>query len=137
MEFELKQEQTLFEQQKQLGILVVDDNIPAADSLAKLMNKIGMQAEALYSGADALACETLNTFDVILLDIGMPEMDGYELVGHLRVRGIACPIIALTGYGLESDKQRAKDAGFSAHLTKPIGLAELRELITSLTTIPK
>ena len=113
-------------------ILIVDDNMPAADGLAKLMNRIGMQAEARYSGKEALEIADPESHDVFLLDIGMPEMDGYELVKRLREKGIRSPIIALTGYGLEGDKQKAYDAGFTAHLTKPIGLQEIRELFEKL-----
>ena len=112
-----------------MKILVVDDNEPAADSLAKLLNKIGMRAEARYSGEEALALVESTDFDILLLDIGMPQMDGYELVRRLRERGVDSPIVALTGYGLEGDKQKARDAGFTTHLTKPIGLQEIRELL--------
>ena len=106
-------------------VLVVDDNVRAADSLVKLMNKLGAHAEARYSGGEALAHEKLSDFDIILLDIGMPHMDGYKVVQTLRARGVKIPIIALTGYGLSEDKQKALDAGFSTHLTKPVGIKEL------------
>ncbi|MCE9541586.1 response regulator [Candidatus Kaiserbacteria bacterium] len=110
-------------------ILVVDDNKPAADSLVKLLNKLGGRAEALYSGADALAHKTLLDFDIIFLDIGMPHMNGYEVISALRARGVPPPpVVALTGYGLLEDKQKALDAGFSAHLTKPIGIKELNQI---------
>ncbi|MEK7109261.1 MAG: ATP-binding protein [Patescibacteria group bacterium] len=112
-------------------VLVVDDNAPAADSLVKLLNMLGARAEALYSGADALAHEALSGFDAIVLDIGMPHMDGYKVVQTLRARGLKIPVIALTGYGLASDVQKAKDAGFTTHLTKPAGIEELRETFKS------
>ena len=118
-------------------VLVVDDNMQAADSLVKLMNKIGARAEAVYSGKDALAHPGLCDFDVILLDIGMPHMDGYEVILALRARGIPPPpVIALTGYGLREDKQKALDAGFSAHLTKPVGIKELSEAFRTLLSAP-
>lgn len=113
-------------------MLIVDDNIPAADGLAKLMNRIGVQAEARYSGREALKIAHPAVYDMILLDIGMPEMDGYELVKLLRERGIRSPIVALSGYGLSDDKRKAREAGFTAHLTKPVGLQELRDLLASL-----
>ena len=114
-------------------VLVVDDNVPAADSLVKLLNKLGAHAKALYSGEDALAHETLSDFVIILLDIGMPHMDGYEVIRTLRARGVPPPpVVALTGYGLREDKQKALDAGFSAHLTKPIGVKEISELFKKL-----
>jgi len=117
-------------------VLVVDDNIQAANSLVKLLNKLGGHAEALYSGIDALAHKTLSDFDIIILDIGMPHMDGYEVVRALRARGVPPPpVVALTGYGLREDKQKALDAGFSAHLTKPIGTKELSELFKELLPV--
>ncbi len=114
-------------------VLVVDDNRPAADSLVKLMNKIGGHAEAVYSGEEVLAHKRLADFDIILLDIGMPHMDGYEVIRVLRSRGIPPPpVVALTGYGLFEDKQKALDAGFSAHLTKPVGIKELSAVFKEL-----
>ena len=114
-------------------VLVVDDNMPAADSLVKLINKLGGRAEAVYSGKDALAHPGLCDFDIILLDIGMPHMDGYEVVRALHARGIPPPpVIALTGYGLREDKQKALDAGFSAHLTKPVSIKDLRDAFKDL-----
>ncbi len=70
--------------------------------------------------------QDLSDFDYIILDIGMPRMDGYEVVQELRARGYDKPVIALTGYGLEDDKQKAFAAGFTSHLTKPIGIADLQ-----------
>lgn len=106
-------------------VLIVDDNNKAADILVTLLNKIGAHAEACYSGEDALAHESLFNFDVIILDIGMPYMDGYAVVHSLRALGIKIPIIALTGYGLLEDKQKALAAGFTTHLTKPVGIKEV------------
>lgn len=114
-----------------MRILVVDDNIHAADSLVKLLNRVGAKAEALYSGEETLAT-SVDKFDVLLLDVGMPRMDGYELVRELRRRGTTLPIVALTGYGMADDREKAKKAGFSSHLTKPIGLKELTTTIESL-----
>lgn len=108
-------------------VLVVDDNVRAADSLVKLLNKLGCHAEALYSGAEILAHTALSKFDVIILDIGMPHMDGYTVIHTLLARGVQIPVIALTGYGLSEDKVKALEAGFTTHLTKPIGIKELRE----------
>lgn len=108
-------------------VLVVDDNVQAADLLVKLMNNLGAHAEALYSSKEVLAHKTLSEYDVILLDIGMPHMDGYEIIHALRARGVQIPIIALTGYGLREDKKKALDAGFTTHLTKPVGIKEIRE----------
>ncbi len=118
-----------------LRILVVDDNAPAADALVRLLNKIGARATAVYSGHEALGSERLGEIDLFILDVGMPQMDGYQLVRALRDRGIAAPIVALTGYGLSDDKKRAYDAGFTTHLTKPVGLADLNDLFESVLAV--
>lgn len=118
-----------------LRIIVVDDNAPAADSLVRLLNKLGANAKAVYSGHEALGSEQLHMIDLFLLDIGMPQMDGYELVSALRRRGISAPIVALTGYGLADDKQRANVAGFTSHLTKPVGLTELNALFEHVLVV--
>lgn len=120
-----------------LRILVVDDNAPAADSLVRLLNKLGAQAVAVYSGHEALGCERLAEVDLFLLDVGMPQMDGYELVAALRSSGISAPIIALTGYGLSDDKKRAYESGFSAHLTKPVGVSELNSLFENVLAVTR
>lgn len=112
-------------------ILVVDDNQQAADSLVKLLNKVGAQADALYSGEEALAHD-LSPYEFILLDIGMPRIDGFQLAKALRARGLTIPIIALSGYGMAEDKKKAEESGFSAHLTKPIGLKELNEMFATV-----
>jgi len=113
-------------------VLIVDDNMQAADSLAKLLNKTGARADAVYSGEETLK-KDLSTYDFILLDVGMPHMNGYELVTRLRSNGITIPIVALTGYGMSDDKDKAIAAGFTAHLTKPIGLKEIRLALGSLS----
>jgi signal transduction histidine kinase/CheY-like chemotaxis protein len=112
-------------------ILVVDDNQAAADSLVRLLIALGWEdAHALYDARSVLSYLEKNTVDTIFLDVGMPDMDGYELVKRLREEGYPdLPVIALTGYGLPEDKQKALEAGFTAHLTKPIGTRELREVL--------
>ncbi len=118
-----------------LRILVVDDNAPAADSLVRLLNKLGARAKAVYSAHEALGSERLSEIDLFLLDVGMPQMDGYELVAALKKRGIAAPIVALTGYGLSEDKRRAEMAGFTSHLTKPVGLSDLNIMFEHVLTV--
>jgi signal transduction histidine kinase/CheY-like chemotaxis protein len=115
---------------KTLNILVVDDNCAAADGLAKLLRYKGHTVRVVYDGTKALS-EVLGAApDVLLLDIGLPDIDGYEVTRRLRASGSSATIIALTGYGQEEDKQRAKEAGFDLHLTKPVGLAEVEAAIT-------
>jgi len=116
-------------------VLIIDDNSAAADSLVKLFKKLGADAYATYSGQDAIAREDIANFDLILLDIGMPLMDGYEVVRQLREMGVSRSIIALTGYGMLEDKEKALHAGFDGHLTKPIGLKELNELFEQIFAV--
>jgi PAS domain S-box-containing protein len=115
-------------------VLIVDDNVDAATTIAMLLNFQGHQAEAVYNGQDAL--ERVASFkpDVALLDIGLPEMDGYELAMRLR----AMPelgdvrLVALTGYGQAEDRQRAAAAGFDDHLVKPVNLAALERALAAI-----
>ncbi len=116
---------------KGLHVLVVDDNIQAADSLAMLLSKVGAPADALYSGEEVLAHD-LTSYRLLLIDVSMPGIDGLQAVKGLRERGVTVPIIALTGHSMPEDIQAAQDAGYTAHLTKPIGLKELTEAIVSL-----
>src|SRR5205807_636100 len=100
-------------------VLVVDDNRDAADSLTKLLNVLGSDAHATYSGREALSKINDLEPDIMLLDISMPYMDGYELLQTIRRNGFAdTPIVALSGYGMKEDHQKMKAAGFDAILTK-------------------
>jgi signal transduction histidine kinase/CheY-like chemotaxis protein len=103
-------------------ILIVDDNEHAALALKKLLRHHGHRTEAAYSGEHAL--HTMDSFDpdVILMDIGMPEMDGYETARRIRSKGWDGKIVALTGYGQASDRIQSKRAGFNHHLVKPVGV---------------
>ena len=113
-------------------ILVVDDNKVAADSLVRLLDALGWQAVAVYSGVETIEFLEKRVVDLVFLDIGMPEMSGYELIRILRQNDKFkdLPIIAVTGYGLEDDKIKAIQSGFNAHITKPIGARDLREILT-------
>jgi CheY-like chemotaxis protein len=110
-------------------ILVVDDNTDAADLLADTLRAWGHVVAVAYDGPQAL--DVAGTFgaDVAVLDIGMPVMDGYELARTLRARGHECRFVALTGYGQDHDRARSADAGFAAHLVKPVDLGALRPLL--------
>jgi CheY-like chemotaxis protein len=115
-------------------VLVVDDNRDAADSLGKLLNIIGAEARAVYSGAEAL--ELLGTYKpaVLLVDIGMPGMDGYELARRVRQLPDCknLTLIALTGWVQAEDRDRSHAAGFDYHLTKPADFNTLQSLLGSL-----
>jgi PAS domain S-box-containing protein len=110
-------------------VLVVDDNADAAELLFELLSAIGHEVEIAFDGPRAL--ELVDTFvpDVALLDIGLPVMDGYELARRLRGRLDGVRLVAVTGYGQESDRQRALDAGFHAHVVKPVELDALQAAI--------
>lgn len=114
-----------------LRVLIVDDNVDAATSIAMLLTAQGHHAEAVYSSRDALKAVERFRPEVALLDIGLPEMDGYELASRLRDLP-ACDtmrIVALTGYGQPEDRQRALDTGFDDHLVKPIDVRVLERTL--------
>jgi len=119
---------------EQKRILVVDDNHDAADSLAMILRILGAEVRVAREGQEAL--EMLDSFDaqVILLDIGMPGMDGYEVARRIRARAKAAKpaIVALTGWGQEQDRARAREAGFDHHLVKPAEINALHSLLASL-----
>lgn len=101
-------------------ILIVDDNTAAADTLAKLLRYYGHTVHVAYSGKDALNDLLKVKPELILLDIGMPDMDGYAVAKELRSRGWDGKIVALSGYGQEVDRARTKETGFDDHLLKPV-----------------
>jgi PAS domain S-box-containing protein len=115
-------------------VLVVDDNRDAADSLAMLLEMWGCDVRKAYDGS--LAIETARQFfpEAILLDIGMPHLDGHEVCRRIRGEswGKAIVIIALTGWGQEADRRRTKETGFDAHLVKPIHSDSAAALLTNL-----
>jgi len=112
-------------------ILIVDDNADAATSLAVLLDLDGHQTRTAFSAADALKLVEDFAPEYVLLDIGLPEMDGYQVARRLRegVRGARLVLVALTGYGQSEDRQRASDAGFDAHLVKPVDFGALARLL--------
>ncbi|MBY0111160.1 response regulator [Patescibacteria group bacterium] len=111
-------------------VLVVDDNREITKGLVRLIMALGWSARGAYSAKEAIAHLEAGEVELLLIDINMPEMDGYELIAFLRneMRSVV-PTIALTGYGLSEDRQKALHAGFNAHLTKPIGKEELERAI--------
>jgi signal transduction histidine kinase/CheY-like chemotaxis protein len=113
-------------------ILIVDDNRDAADTLGELLGTLGATVSVAHSGPAAL--EALESFDpdVVLLDIGMPEMDGYEVARRIRLAAQDRDVllVALTGWGQAHDHRRSRAAGFDHHLVKPPDVDHLRELLT-------
>ncbi|HWV16340.1 MAG TPA: ATP-binding protein [Cellvibrio sp.] len=112
-----------------LRLLIVDDNVDAANSLALLLELKGHQTTAAYNGREALQRLQTFTADIVLLDIGLPDIDGYEVARQIGGNMKSCALIALTGYGQAEDILRAKEAGFTAHITKPIVMAELERIL--------
>ncbi|QJR10089.1 Sensor histidine kinase RcsC [Usitatibacter rugosus] len=115
-------------------VLVVDDNRDAGDSLAMILRMLGCDVRVAGEGPEAL--EVLKSFaaEVVLLDIGMPGMDGYQVAReiHRNAGGSRPVIIALTGWGQEQDRLKAREAGFDHHLVKPAEIGPLQELLASL-----
>jgi len=115
-------------------VLVVDDNTDAADSVAILLGAAGHDVLVAYSANGALQTAVEYQPDVVLLDIGLPEMDGYEVARRLRQQAELrhTKLIAVTGYGQDADRQRSQEAGFDFHLIKPVDSDVLQELLESL-----
>lgn len=115
-------------------ILVVDDNNDAADLLALMLEKAGYLTDVAYDGPSALAAAKTCPPDVVILDIGLPGMSGYDVARALRRATSSVPLalIALTGWGTREDKQRALEAGFDAHLTKPIDARLLHDALAAV-----
>jgi two-component system CheB/CheR fusion protein len=116
---------------KGLRILLVDDALDGLEAFRTLLEREGAHVQTAESGELALSAASRDDFDVILSDIGMPEMSGYELIAQLRKspRTARVPAIALTGFGREQDIARAIEAGFDAHISKPVTLRALLDAI--------
>ncbi len=119
-------------------ILVVDDNADAAASLAMLLGLSSHEVWTASNGDSALRMAREMMPDVVLLDVGLPDIDGYEVARRLRQGATSRTtlIIAVTGYGADRDRQRAQEAGFDHHLTKPVDLDALAALIASHDSVP-
>ncbi|OIJ44453.1 sensory box protein [Massilia timonae] len=119
-----------------LRVLVVDDNVDAAQMLATLLEMNGYEVDIEYDGQGALASAVQAPPDVALLDIGLPDIDGHELARRLRAmpETTQAVLVALTGYGQVEDQQRAYKAGFDHHMAKPADLAKLLELLAAVGT---
>jgi|GEM_PF-504546 len=117
------------------SILVVDDSSETTEMLSRLLQMEGASVKTARSGAEALGLANKHPFDLVISDISMPEMDGYQLLQNLRAldRMANVPAIALTGYGRRSDVDRASKEGFAEHLTKPLDLEKLLESVRKLT----
>jgi PAS domain S-box-containing protein len=115
-------------------LLLVDDNREAVEALAEALETFGYTVTVAFDGPGGIEAAMRQPPELALLDIGLPVIDGYELARRLReLPGLsAIPLVALTGYGQESDRQRTHEAGFQEHLVKPVDLWQLKELLQQL-----
>ena len=118
---------------KKYKILVIDDNIPAAEALSELLRYKGHEVKSSYEGETVL--DIIRDFnpDIVVLDIGLSDISGYEVARRIRSQiGRRIQLVALTGYGQKSDKLKALKAGFDHHLTKPISISDLEKILNNL-----
>jgi len=122
-----------------LRLLVVDDNVDAAESLAMLLQTSGHVVWTAYSGPSALSSAAEHRPEVVLLDIGLPELDGFEVAKRMREDPAheAMVLVALTGYGQAADRERSREAGFDHHLVKPVDLDEVQAILTAVKAMPR
>ena len=112
--------------------MVVDDDRVLRHALCKLLEGAGYAVAGVSNGSKALQQLRRKKFDLVLLDIGLPAMDGYEVARRVRQQGCSQEVflVALTGYGQEEDRRRSRAAGFDMHLVKPVDPEELQELLS-------
>jgi len=119
------------------SILIIEDHDDAREALRALLELEGHRVDAASSGPHGLEMARRHLPDVALIDIGLPEVDGYEVARRLRAIATPCPyLIALTGYGQPDDVRRARDAGFDAHLLKPVDPDALATVLSAAPCPP-
>ncbi len=116
-------------------ILIVEDQRPLRVVMTRLLQKLGHEVEAVESGADAIAILDTYQPELLFSDISMPEMTGYELISRLRQRDDLknTYFVAMTGFGQQSDRDRAIDSGFHEHMVKPVDVERLQDLFGRLS----
>ncbi|ACC69328.1 response regulator [Paraburkholderia phymatum] len=114
-------------------VMVVDDSVDGAESMSILLEMLGHEVRVMYDGAAAIAAASEFKPEVVLLDIGLPGVDGYQVARALRAEPATAGalLIALTGYGQDTDRQRTRDAGFDHHLVKPASLDDIERVIAA------
>jgi signal transduction histidine kinase len=119
----------------QRRIMVVDDNVDVTDTMTMLLETVGHHTACAHNGAEALSLAAAYRPHIVILDIGLPDQNGYEVARQLRQReeGAAVFLVAATGWGQDADRERARVAGFDLHMTKPIDFAKLQEAIAALS----
>ncbi|MET0988407.1 MAG: response regulator [Steroidobacteraceae bacterium] len=113
-------------------VLVVDDNHDAADSTAMLLELAGYETRAVYSGVEVLSSLETYAPDILVLDIGLPDLTGFELARQVKEAGSAACLIALSGFTQQQYQQQATAAGFDAYLLKPVEPEALEKVIAGL-----
>jgi two-component system CheB/CheR fusion protein len=128
---------TVAKTERSLRVLVVDDNVDAARTLGELLRYLGHQVAVASDGPSALAAAATVAPELVLIDIGLPGMDGYALASALRSAGHGlAALIAVTGYGRDEDLRRSSEAGFDHHLVKPVDLAALQRITLARARAP-
>jgi CheY-like chemotaxis protein len=115
-------------------VLVVDDNVDAAESLGLMLELLGNEVHAAHDGVEAVAAAERVRPDLILMDLGMPRLGGLEATAEIRRHpwGNGPTIVALTGWGQDSDRERSRAAGCNSHLVKPVALADLERVLRAV-----
>ncbi len=118
-------------------ILVVDDNRDSAESLAMLLKLSGNETYTAYDGLQAVEAAATFRPEVVLLDIGLPKLNGYEAARKIREQpwGKGMVLVALTGWGQDEDRQKSRDAGFNDHMVKPVDHGALMKLLAELPAV--
>jgi CheY-like chemotaxis protein len=118
-------------------IVVADDNKDAVDSLAMMLRALGHEVRTAKDGQEAIEATATFRPDVVLLDIGMPKLNGYEAARRIREEpwGKQVTLIALTGWGQDEYRQRSREAGFDHHLVKPPDSSELLEILSAVSRV--
>ena len=113
-------------------VLLVEDHEDTAEMMCMMLDLQGLQVTSCRTIAEAVRHVGAHRYDILISDIGLPDGTGMELIQRLRAAGVALPAVALSGFGMDSDVAQAKEAGFQVHLTKPVDMARLKPVITSL-----
>jgi CheY-like chemotaxis protein len=117
-------------------VLIIEDNDDAREALRALLAMTGHEVDEAADGEVGVDTAEQRLPDVALVDIGLPRVDGYEVARRIRERCPSIRLIAITGYGRDEDKRRAREAGFDAHLLKPVSLDRLRDVMAQLGGAP-
>jgi CheY-like chemotaxis protein len=113
-------------------ILIIDDDVDTLRLVGLMLQRQGYEISAAANGTQGLAKALEERPDLILLDVMMPDMDGYEVARNIRAQSEKPVLIAMTGYGQPEDRRKSKEAGFDYHLTKPVDPARLQDLLAKI-----